>query len=83
MGVTSKGEARLTKLTRALTALDDNALLDAWKVAVTVCRTAKPGRNGDEPGLRAAMCENVAASRFGTGRHLAFYAIRHGKSPQA
>lgn len=80
--MTGKREARLTGLTRALTALDDNALLDAWKAAVAICQTAKPSRNGDEPGLRAAMCEGVAADRFGAGRHVALYAIRQGKSPQ-
>ncbi len=81
--MTSKREARLARLTQALTALDDNALLDAWKAAVTICQAARPSRNGDEPGLRAAMCEDVAANRFGAGRHVALYAIRHGTESQA
>ncbi len=81
--MTSKREARLARLTQALTALDDNALLDAWKAAVTICQAARPNRNGDEPGLRAAMCEDVAANRFGAGRHVALYAIRHGTESQA
>lgn len=78
-----KRPTRLTKLTEALSVLDDNALLDAWKAAVAMCESARSSRNGDGPSLRAATCESVAAARFGAGRHIKLYARRYGEPPQA
>ena len=82
--MTGKREARLAQLARALATLDDAALLDAWKEAVAIREAGRAtGRSGDEPGLRATVCEDVAAAWFGTGRHVALYATRHGLMPRA
>lgn len=74
-------EKRLAGLTRALTALSDNALLDAWKAAVAIRHAARAARNGDEAGLRAAICEGVAERRFGQGKHTRAYEARYSASP--
>ena len=81
--MTGKRQARLVQLARALAALDDDALLDAWREAVAIREAGRTtGRSGDEPGLRATVCEDVAAQRFGAGRHVELFATRHGLVPR-
>ena len=82
--MTGKREVRLAQLAKALAALDAAALLDAWREAIAIRQAARPTRqNGDEAGLRAAVCETIAVGRFGEGRHVALYMILHGVAPQS
>ena len=63
---------------RALMALSDDGLLQAWKEAGDLSAAARSQGEGlNDAILWETLIEGAAASRFGVGRHLDCYRARY------
>ena len=66
---------------RALMALSDDKLLEAWREARRTCQAAQTQPDGlHEAVMWENLIEGAAASRFGVGYHLELYRIKYMSS---